>query len=77
MNCTNARTTSKPPSPCSFTLPLDASARPLQHRRQADLAKMHQRPLHNSMRPRTRVLVTHRVHPYEGARRTSPPNAQP
>ena len=77
MNCANARTTSKRPSLCSFTLPLDAFARPLQHRRQADLAKMHQRPLHSSMRPRTRVLVTHRVHRHEGARRTSPPYLHP
>ena len=49
MNCANATTTSKPPSRCSFTPPLDSSARPLQHRRQADLAKMHQRPLHSNV----------------------------
>jgi hypothetical protein len=51
MNCANARTTSKPPSRCSFTPPLDGFVRPLQHRRQADLAKMQQRPLHSSMPP--------------------------
>ncbi len=30
MNCANARTTSKPPSRCSLTPPLDGFARPLQ-----------------------------------------------
>jgi hypothetical protein len=76
-NCANARTTSKSPSRCSFTPPLDGFARPLQHRREADLAKMHRRPLHSSMPSRTRVLVTHRVRRHRGARRTSPPFGAP
>jgi hypothetical protein len=56
MNCANARTASKPPSRRSFTPPPGGFARPLRHRRQADLARTRQRPLHSSMQPRTRFL---------------------
>ena len=56
MNYANARTASKPPSRRSFTPPPGGFARPLRHRRQADLARTRQRPLHSSMQPRTRFL---------------------
>ena len=75
MNCANARTASKPPSRRSFTPPPGGFARPPRHRRQTDLARTRQRPLHSNA-ARDSVLVTRRVRRHAGAWRTSPPISQ-